>query len=304
MTFRARVSIAGLAGVLFAVAAALQGQAPTWQPANDAGQGQTPIMPVQQEPHHRQVFQSGPLRIIDLQIPPGDVSWFHTHEFPIFYLTVADSQTRTQILGEEWGAGRARGAGPAARGGGPPPAAGPGAGAGALATVAPPAAPPAAPQGPARVGGPGAGAAAGGAPRYRPRLMSDVSYAERPVTHRIQNNGMYLYRALGVINETAGGDESVTEEAAGFTDKAEMSNKWFRVHRIALAPGEKTPPHQHKAPVVLLQDTAGKGVSSGPMNFEFNDPGQWGFYDSGVRHEISNTGTTRLELIEVEVRRK
>ena len=134
--------------------------------------------------------------------------------------------------------------------------------------------------------------------------MSDVSYAERPVTHRIQNNGNYLYRAIGVINETPGGDEAITEEAAGFTDKAEMSNKWFRVHRVALAPGEKTPPHQHKAPVVLLQDTAGKGTSSGPMNFEFNEPGQWGFYDSGVRHEISNTGSTRLELIEVEVRRK
>jgi hypothetical protein len=77
-------------------------------------------MPVHQEPHHRQLFQYGPLRIIDLQIPPGDMSWFHTHEWPVFYLTVADSQTRTQILGEEWGA-RGRGAGPAAaRGGGQP----------------------------------------------------------------------------------------------------------------------------------------------------------------------------------------
>jgi hypothetical protein len=254
-----------------------------WQPPDEAGQGQTPIMPVHQEPHHRQVFQYGPMRIIDLQIPPGDMSWFHTHEWPVFYLTVADSQTRTQILGEEWGA-RGRAAGPGGRTGGAPAGAAPRAG-------GPPPAAAGAPRG-------------GGPPRFRPRLMSDVSYAERAVTHRIHNNGTGLYRALGVINETQGGDEAITEEAAGFTGKAESSNRWFRVHRVALAPGEKTPAHQHTAPVVLLQDSPGKGTATGPVTFEFNEPGQWGFFDSGARHEIANSGTERLELIEVEIRRR
>jgi hypothetical protein len=239
------------------------GQGSPWQPPNDAGEGQSPIMPVHQEPHHRQIFQSGPMRIIDLQIPPGDTSWFHTHEWPIFYLTVADSQTRTQVLGEEWGAGRGRGAGP----------------------------------------GRGADASAGGPARFRPRVMTDTSYAERPVTHRIQNVGTGLYRALGVINETAGGDETVTEQAAGFTSKPESANRWFRVYRVALAPGEKTS-HQHTAPVVILQDSAGKALASGAMRFEFNGPGQWGYFDAGSRHEISNAGDARVELIEVEVRRR
>jgi mannose-6-phosphate isomerase-like protein (cupin superfamily) len=248
-------------------------------------------MPVHQEPHHRQVFQHGPLRIIDLQIPPGDMSWFHTHEWPVFYLTVADSQTRTQILGEEWGA-RGRGAGGAGAAGRGAPGAGAPPAAGAPAAGAP------------RAGGAGGQARAGGPPRFRPRLMSDVSDAERAVTHRIHNNGTGLYRAIGVINETAGGDETVTEDAAGFTGKAETSNRWFRIHRVVLAPGEKSPAHQHKAPVVVLQDSAGKGTASGAMSFEFNEPGQWGFFDSGVRHDISNSGTDRLELIEVEVRRK
>src|SRR5262245_25136754 len=181
---------------LFALSASavVVGQGSPWQPPNDAGEGQSPIMPVHQEPHHRQVFQSGAMRIIDLQIPPGDASWFHTHEWPIFYLTVADSQTRTQVLGEEWGAGRGRG--------------GPGRG-----TAAPGGPAPAGPQ-------PAAAPPASGAPaRFRPRLMSDVSYAERPVTHRIQNVGTGLYRAMGVINETKGGEE--TEQAAGFTSKPE-----------------------------------------------------------------------------------
>lgn len=287
---RALTSSSCVAVALFVAAVALQGQQATWQPPSADGQGQTPVMPVHQEPHHRQLFQSGPMRIIDLQIPPGDVSWFHSHEWPVFYLTVADSQTRTQILGLEWGA-RARGAGP---GRGAPPAAGAAPAAGVPPTVPPaaPGAPPAAP----RAGGAGRGG-------FRPRLFSDVSYATQAVTHRIENIGTGLYRAIGVINETQGGDEAVTEEGAGFSGKAESSNRWFRIHRVALAPGEKTA-HQHKAPVVVLQDSAGKGLASGPMAFEFAEPGQWGYFDAGVRHEISNTGTGRLELIEVEVRRK
>jgi len=288
----ARTSCALAVFGMLACGVALAGQSPTpWQPADAAGNGQTPIMPVHQEPHHRQVFQRGPMRILDLQIPPGDVSWFHTHEWPVYYLTTSDSPTISQNLGEEWGAGR-RGRGPA-RGAGPGPA--PGAGS------APPTTAPPAPAGTAGTPAPGRGAAP--AVRGRPRLMSDISYAQRPNTHRIRNDGPTLFRAMVVVNETAGGDESVTEAQAGFTDKPISSNKWFRAYRIALAPGEKTAPHQHKAPVVILQDTPGKGLGLGEMTFEFNEPGQWAYFDPGDRHEISNTGDTRLELIEVEVRR-
>jgi len=309
MMSRATASISCTAVGFLALVVALQGQNVNWQPPNEAGQGQTPVMPVYQEPHHRQLFQHGSIRIIDLQIPPGDTSWFHMHDAPVFYLTTADAQTRTQIFGEEWGAGRGRGAAPAGRGGPGGPAgapAAPGVAPAGAAPVASPAAPPAAPAAAPPAAAPRAGGppAAGAAPRFRPRLFSDLSYAERAVTHRIQNVGNGLYRAIGVINETAGGDETVTEAAAGFNDKAEMSNKWFRIHRIALAPGEKTSAHQHKAAVVVLQDTAGKGIATGPMAFELNEPGQWAFFDTGVSHEIRNTGTEKMEVIEVEVRSK
>jgi quercetin dioxygenase-like cupin family protein len=257
------------------------GQSTPWQPPDATGNGQTPVMPVHHEPHHRQVFQRGPMRILDLQVPPGDVSWFHTHEWPVYYLTTSDSPTVSQNLGEEWGAGRrGRGAAPAR---GTAPAAG--------NTAPAPSAPPVA-RGPAPAG------------RGRPRLMSDLSYAERPNTHRIRNDGPTLFRAMVVVNETAGGDETVTEQQAGFSDKPLSSNKWFRAYRIALAPGEKTAPHDHKAPVVILQDSAGKGLGVGGMTFEFNEPGQWAYFDPGDRHQVSNTGDGRLELIEVEVRRK
>jgi quercetin dioxygenase-like cupin family protein len=289
------VSSAVVSLAVFIVAVTVGAQAPVWQPADANGGGQTPIMPVHDEAHHRQVFQYGPMRILDLQLPPGDVSWFHTHEWPVYYLTTDDSPTVSQNLGEEWGAGR--------RGGG--------AGRGPTATAAgAPAAPPATPSAPraggAAAGAPGAPAAprAGGPGRGRPRLMNDITYVERPNTHRLRNDGTGLFRAVVVVNETQGGDEAVTEQMAGFTDKPLSSNKWFRAYRIALAPGEKTMAHQHKAPVVILQDSAGKGLGSGPMKWEFNEPGQWAFFDAGVTHEVSNLGDGRLELIEVEVRRK
>jgi quercetin dioxygenase-like cupin family protein len=274
------------AGIFFG-AVVLIGQSPTWKPADANGQGQDPIMPTHQEPHHRQVFQHGPMRLLDLQLPPGDISWFHTHEHPVYYLTTSDSPTVSQNLGEEWGAGR-RGRG-AARPGGPPP--------GAPPAAAPPAATAPAPQ-PAAPAGPPPGGFRG-----RPRLMSDITYATTPNTHRIRNDGPGLFRAMVVVNETNGGDEAVTEQMAGFTDKPISTNKWFRAYRIVLEPGQKTMAHTHKAPVVVLQDTAGKGHGTGGMKWEFNEPGQWAFFDAGDRHEITNTGTARLELVEVEVRR-
>jgi mannose-6-phosphate isomerase-like protein (cupin superfamily) len=56
--------------------------------------------------------------------------------------------------------------------------------------------------------------------------------------------------------------------------------------------------------VAVFQATAGTGRGAGAMKWEFNEPGQWAYFDTGDAHEVENTGTGRLELIEVEVRRK
>lgn len=213
------------------------------------------VVPVHEEPHHRQVFQQGPVRVLDMQIPPGDSSWFHRHDWPVLLLAISSSQTRTQILGQEWGGG---GRGTAAA---PPPAAGP------------------------RV--------------IRP--SSTITYAETPVTHRLENTGTGIARNFVVVNESAG-DDSMTERQAGFTATPELTNKWFRAYRIALSPGERTAAHTHNAPVVLVQVTDGKAVGAGGMSWEFNTPGQWAFFEAGDPHAFANTGEGRIELIEVEVR--
>jgi quercetin dioxygenase-like cupin family protein len=219
-----------------------------------------PVVPVYREPHHRQVFQYGPTRILDVQIPPGDTSWYHTHDSPILYVTLSAGRIRTQDLGQDWATG----------------------GGGRGQAAAPNAAPTA-------------------AAVRTPRISSTTSYAERPVTHRVQNVGDQLFRPIGVINESAG-DETTTEQAAGFDGKPELTNRWFRAYRFSLGPGESTPQHRHKAPVVVIQTADGRVLGAGAMKFELNEPGRWAFFDTGDPHLIRNVGEARVELVEVEVR--
>lgn len=285
-----------LLGVLLAGAAFAQAPAPAPAPAdapanpspNLARIADAPIVPVHDEPHHRQLFQYGPTRILELQVPPGDISWYHTHEWPVLYLTLSQSQTRTQNLGAEAGnAGRgAAGAAGAGRGapGGAPRAGGPGG---------------------ARAGGAGGGrGAAGAAEPGGPtglRPFSTTSYFEQPVTHFVENVGTGLFRAMVVINETAG-DPDDTTPSTGFAGEPELVNRWFRSYRVRLEPGEAMPAHRHENPIVILQAMAGTGRADGPMDFEFNELGQWAFYDAGAEHGIVNSGDGVIELIEVEVR--
>jgi len=270
---------------------------------------ESPVVPVHDEPHHREVFHHGTTRILDLRVPPGDISWFHSHDWPVLYMTLGTSRVRTQNLGAEWSGGGGGGARP----GGAAAAAAPSgaqasAAGGAQASVAG-GAPSNATAGSARAAGAGAGGSgpppAAQAPpaRRTPRATSTTSYIERPVTHRIENIGEGLFSAMVVVNETHG-DDSTSVADAGFDSEPELTNPWFRSYRITLAAGEKTRSHEHKTPVVIFQAIDGNAVAGGPMDFQFDRPGHWAFYDAGVAHTLENLGDGSIELLEIEVRRK
>lgn len=70
------------------------------------------IVPVHQEPRHHLVFDSPDMRILDVQIPPGETTLFHTHSDPILYVTMSSSVMRSQVLGREWSGGEAAAASP------------------------------------------------------------------------------------------------------------------------------------------------------------------------------------------------
>ena len=87
-----------------------------------------------------------------------------------------------------------------------------------------------------------------------------------------------------------------------FESEPELTNPWFRSYRVTLGAGDTTDRHQHTTPVVIFQAIAGKAIANGPMDFEFNRPGQWAFYDAGVGHTMENLGDAAIELLEIEVR--
>lgn len=91
---------------LLALAAGLAVQA-----AGAGQQGSDTRVPVHQEPRHHLVYDSPTMRILDIQIPPGDQTLYHTHDTAILYVPIARSQTRSQDWGGEWSGG---GAAPAA----------------------------------------------------------------------------------------------------------------------------------------------------------------------------------------------
>ena len=151
-----------------------------------SGQSAEKIVPVHEEPRHRLVFDSPGTRILDINVPPGDTTLFHTHSNPILYVNMSASQMRNQTLGGEWSR--------------------PDASQGATQQ-------PAISQPPPRPG----------------RMMSTTSYAQQPLTHRVNNVGQTLYRLIGVINYSAGDDS--TARSLGFDVAPEISNPWFRGYR-------------------------------------------------------------------------
>ena len=60
------------------------------------------VVAIEQEPRHRPVFREGTVRILDVQIPAGDVTLYHTHDTAILYVPISVSPTDSQILGQEW----------------------------------------------------------------------------------------------------------------------------------------------------------------------------------------------------------
>jgi hypothetical protein len=221
------------------------------------------VVPVYEEPRHRQIFKSGSTRILELIVLPGDTSLFHSHEDPIAYVNLSGSTLRTQELGKEWSqGGGARGA----RAGGAAPAPAP----------------------------------APAAPVPAVRVTSTTSYAQTPATHRIANTGTGIVHALVVVNQTKGTD-ATTPQDTGYGGVPELTNNWFRVYRFSLPAGQ-TGTHTHKTPTFLAQTSDGTAVARGARLRALNQTGDWAFFDAGVAHEISNTSTGTVEFVEVEVR--
>ena len=193
---------------------------------------------VHEEPRHDLVFEDSSAFVLDVQIPSGDTTLYHTHTDPIFYVSIGTSRTRSQVMGRDW--------------------VGPGTG---------------------PVSSPG-------------RVFSNIRYADRPVTHRVNNVGDGLFRLIAVINRghgpaadsTARSTRPSTSPPLGF--EVEIDNHWFRSFRGTLEPSSSSTLHRHALPVVTVQVA----------------DGSWVFQKAGTEHSLKNPGDAPLELVEIEIR--
>lgn len=63
---------------------------------------QSPVA-VYREPRHRLVWEEGPVRVLDVQIAPGDTTLFHLHDTPMLAVRITVSPVDVQVLGAGWG---------------------------------------------------------------------------------------------------------------------------------------------------------------------------------------------------------
>lgn len=54
------------------------------------------------EPRHKNVFENKYIRILDVNIAPGDTSQFHIHSTPSFFLRFTNTNVWTQNKGQDW----------------------------------------------------------------------------------------------------------------------------------------------------------------------------------------------------------
>ena len=63
---------------------------------------QEPV-PVQNEPHHRVVFQNQYVRVLDVFFPVGEASLYHTHSNDNVSVALSGDKSQAQPQGEDWG---------------------------------------------------------------------------------------------------------------------------------------------------------------------------------------------------------
>ena len=57
-------------------------------------------VPVEREPFHRPVFSNSEVQVLDVVIPPGATSLFHTHVYDLLGLTIASAPSKNEVQGQ------------------------------------------------------------------------------------------------------------------------------------------------------------------------------------------------------------
>ena len=72
-----------------------------WGKSTAKGTADDPV-PVEQEPHHRVVFENQYVRVLDVVVGPGETTLFHRHSIDNIPIILTDADNKTQFAGKDW----------------------------------------------------------------------------------------------------------------------------------------------------------------------------------------------------------
>ena len=133
-----------------------------------------------------------------------------------------------------------------------------------------------------------------------------ANYTKKPVTHQVSNVDSNPFRVVGfeiMYPEAGRFTPSERSEATGY--KPVLDNERARGWRLVLEPGASVPAITQKAPGIRIVLTGGDIAESGPeqpgqdMNLKLGD---FIWQEPGTTRAVRNTGTTRVDLFEFELK--
>ena len=214
--------------------------------AQDAGDG--PAVPVAKAPFQLPVFQNDYVTLLNIYVPPGRNTGYHTHSIDIVTVVVEDADTTAQNIGQQ-----------------PNPVA------------------------------------------HQPRgNVVFTAFSKQAQTHKVTNVGLTPDHivAFEFMNPQPGRFvPSSRAEVPGYA--LIMDNERVRAWRLVLEPGQSVAAVSQQAPGIRVVVDGGELVESVPGQAERGMAlklGEFYWQEAGVTRAVRNTGTTRLELVEFELR--
>jgi hypothetical protein len=146
-----------------------------------------------------------------------------------------------------------------------------------------------------------------GPPRRGERgKASYADYREQPKTHKASNVGTTPFHNISFIFRSprpSGFTPSVRIDSAAYTQI--MDNERVRGWRLVLAPGQSAPAISQSAPGLRIVIDGGESVENVPGQPERSmwlRTGEFFWQDAGVTRAVRNAGTSRVELVEFELK--
>lgn len=141
------------------------------------------------------------------------------------------------------------------------------------------------------------------APPARPFALGSVSVRDNgthPLTHRIHNRGTTVFDVIDLqIMQRPAGPETPALAAPA------AENRSLRVYRFELDPGASGTQHTHLRPYVVVAATdmtLRTASAEKPEDTQTLAAGNIHWAEPGVTHTLTNSGTSRAILVEVELK--